>query len=444
MSAQGLAVYTSQSNPTWAIISNFFTNLFSPMIQTFLNESVLLGLMIGGMIAAQKFSIIGAKEVLGAMKNVGNAARGFAMKGVKKGGNRLLNKKFSTPFTGGKKKFSLAGGINKMQTSKVPGVSTLGRELNAQKNKISKGLVDEAAKKANTLDSKTLGEQLQGSMGKEQQLAYLKTLADRGDLDNVKTIGNQSLSDYLDNNPDIIERYGQQDLIKAHDTATLSNSAMRIAQKAINEGEGNDPITINGVRYNSAKEALKTNSDKLIGELKSKDVSKINTKMAFSGKSKETEEVLMDSIAKTNPDLMKDITSKMNSTQKRDVSNRYTNQLKQKINELEVTEKRELDVIDSEILTKKEKIDTMKKKLESDKKIIDDQYEINRSQSEIDKQMRELDGKMKAKIELNKKYNENFEGPSGDYKKALKKFKSNMSNMIFTDESINTTNNTTK
>jgi hypothetical protein len=429
---QNFAVYTSTSNPVWAPVAKFFTNFFSPIIQGLLNETVLLGLIIGGMIAANELSITGAKETLGAMKNIGNAAKGYAVKGMKKGANTAIHKNVSVPFTGGKKKFNIAGGINKMQTSKNPLVSAVGRGLN-QQNNIGKGLVDEAVKKANGMNSETIAEQLQGSMGKEQQLAYIKTLADRGELDKVKTVGNKSLSDYLESNPDMLNRYGQQGIAKAYDTETLSNSATREAQKAINNGNGNEPITINGIGYASAKEALKENSDELIGGLKTQDINKINTKMAFDGKDPERETAIMDSMARTNPGLVNTITRGMNGAQKKDFSNKYGNMLNQKISQLEVIEKQQIDAIDLEIETKKKNVETIKNNLEASKKIISDQTRTNQLENDLNKETQELNGKMKVKIELNKKYNEDFDGPSGDYKKALKQFKGNMSYQAFMD-----------
>jgi hypothetical protein len=416
---QSTAIYTSDSNSVWAAISNFFTNTFSPIIQALLDETVLLGLMIGGMIAADKLSITGAKEALGAMKNVGNAAKGYAVKGMKKGANTAIHKNVSVPFTKGKKKFSLAGGIDKMQTSKIPGVSALGRELSSQTDNLGKGLVDKEAENAKKLDSGTIAKQLQGSMGKEQQLAYLKTLADRGDLDKVSNINGQGLGDFM-NNKDLLNRYGQQGLGKTYDIATMNNSAMREAQEAIKNGKGDKPITIGDKKYDSANEALKAESDKFVSGLTSNDFSKINPKMAFSGKNKEKEAAVMDSIARINPGLVSDITKNMNGAQKKEFSDDYSGMLAKKLEELRGVNINEVNAVNLQIKEKRKIVERLRNSLEGAKKMTDNQNEIKKLQDDLDKETRELDEKMRINSKL-------------AYIDAQKKFKKNMSNQAFGD-----------
>jgi hypothetical protein len=416
---QHFAIYKSDSNPVWAAVSNLFTNTFSPMIQALLDETVLVGLMIGGMIAADKLSITGAKEALGAMKNVGNAAKGYAVKGMKKGANTAIHKNVSVPFTKGKKKFSLAGGIDKMQTSKIPGVSALGRELSSQTDNLGKGLVDREAENAKKLDSGTIAKQLQGSMGKEQQLAYLKTLADRGDLDKVSNINGQGLGDFM-NNKDLLNRYGQQGLGKTYDIATMNNSAMREAQEAIKNGKGDKPITIGDKKYDSANEALKAESDKFVSGLTSNDFSKINPKMAFSGKNKEKEAAVMDSIARINPGLVSDITKNMNGAQKKEFSDDYSGMLAKKLEELRDVNINEVNAVNLQIKEKRKIVERLRNSLEGAKKMTDNQNEIKKLQDDLDKETRELDEKMRINSKL-------------AYIDAQKKFKKNMSNQAFGD-----------
>jgi hypothetical protein len=359
------------------------------------------------------------------MKSVGNAAKGYAVKGMKKGANTAIHKNVSVPFTKGKKKFSLAGGIDKMQTSKIPGVSALGRELSSQTDNLGKGLVDKEAENAKKLDSGTIAKQLQGSMGKEQQLAYLKTLADRGDLDKVSDINGQGLDDFM-NNKDLLNRYGQQGLGKAYDTATMNNDGMRQAQKEINHGFGKDPITIGDTKYNSANEALKAESDKFVSGLTSKDFSKINPKMAFSGKNKEKEEAVMDSIARINPDLVSEITKNMNGAQKKEFSDKYSGMLAKKIEELENSTKNEINAIDLQIKEKNKNIESIKNSLKGAEKLLNNENRINELHDNLDKEEQELAGKMKEREKI-------LEETTKQYKDAQKKFKSNMSNQAFED-----------
>jgi hypothetical protein len=259
-------------------------------------------------------------------------------------------------------------------------------------------------------------------MGKEQQLAYLKTLADRGDLDKVSDINGQSLGDFI-NNKDLLNRYGQQGLGKAYDTATMNNDGMRQAQKEINHGFGKDPITIGDTKYNSAEEALKAESDKFVSGLTSKDVSKINTKMAFDGKNKEKEAAVMDSIARINPGLANTITRNMNGAQKKEFSENYTKILNEKI---PGEEKVQTDNIDKDIETKEKNIEDIKNHLEGAKKMVDSQNRINELQKNLDTVTQELKEKMEERKRIIKEH-------PGPYTNAQKQFKKNMSNQAFED-----------
>ncbi|HEY4526015.1 MAG TPA: hypothetical protein VJL32_02890, partial [Candidatus Paceibacterota bacterium] len=90
--AYQISLYKSPSNPVWAGISGLFTNMLTPLVSGFLQLSVLLGLMIGGLIAAQNFGfgIAGAAKglALGAAYGLGKWSK---RKGIQ-GGTALANK----------------------------------------------------------------------------------------------------------------------------------------------------------------------------------------------------------------------------------------------------------------------------------------------------------------------------------------------------------------
>lgn len=69
--AYNISAYTSTSNMAWGGLSNLFTNLFTPVIQSFLQMSVLLGLCLGGIITANKMGLFG-----------GAAAKSLALAGA--------------------------------------------------------------------------------------------------------------------------------------------------------------------------------------------------------------------------------------------------------------------------------------------------------------------------------------------------------------------------
>lgn len=86
------SLYRSDSNPVWAAVSEFFTNLFVPIIQTGLQMVILIALLLGGLMTANSMSIAGASAAKDlAMKPV-NAMRDFAKNRAKRAGNRIMDR----------------------------------------------------------------------------------------------------------------------------------------------------------------------------------------------------------------------------------------------------------------------------------------------------------------------------------------------------------------
>lgn len=96
---QSFATYTSTSSEPMNSMSTLFGNTFTPIIQNILNEIVLVGLMVGGMYAANKMGIKGADTAIGAMKNVGKAVENYSLKQGKKGARAAWQKERNVPFT---------------------------------------------------------------------------------------------------------------------------------------------------------------------------------------------------------------------------------------------------------------------------------------------------------------------------------------------------------
>jgi len=220
------AMYTSNSNELWAPIANFLTNLFSPLIQNLLNEFILVGLMVGGMIAANKMSITGASAAVGAVKSVGNAMQGYATKQAKKGARWTYQR---------------AGGAKlneRLQKSRIPFTSALGRSMAGVTEKGGKDLVKEAAtqlKLAGMSDEQLLMA-AQGARGKENTLAVLAEAQKRGILNKVGKIGGEeNLSAWLEKNQ---RTFGDYDHGKLHGDVNFaldSDERMRRIAKAQGE-----------------------------------------------------------------------------------------------------------------------------------------------------------------------------------------------------------------
>ncbi|MBI3589635.1 MAG: hypothetical protein HY093_04470 [Candidatus Liptonbacteria bacterium] len=67
-----LSTYANPTNPTWGGISSFFTSLFSPIISNAMQQVVILGIMLGGLVAADKLGIAGAAAGMTAFQKSGN------------------------------------------------------------------------------------------------------------------------------------------------------------------------------------------------------------------------------------------------------------------------------------------------------------------------------------------------------------------------------------
>ncbi len=87
-----LASYMGPSNTAWTSVSNFFTGIFAQPIQQFLQTAVLIGLMLGGIIAADRLSITGAKIGTNAMSSVRKGATGY----LQRRGVQLASSPFRT------------------------------------------------------------------------------------------------------------------------------------------------------------------------------------------------------------------------------------------------------------------------------------------------------------------------------------------------------------
>jgi hypothetical protein len=77
------SVYKSTSNVVWASVSNLFTNIFSPVVENLMQMTILVGIMVGGLFAANALGIAFAKTAYGAAQGVGKGFSGYV---ARKGG----------------------------------------------------------------------------------------------------------------------------------------------------------------------------------------------------------------------------------------------------------------------------------------------------------------------------------------------------------------------
>lgn len=231
----GLGYQPSTNNKALAAVSGVLGGFANTLIGTFLQMFVLIGLAVGGMIAADKMSVKGASAAVGAVKGVGNAAKNYVGRQTKKGARAIYEKeRFGGRFSGQRL-------TQRLQTSRIPGLSAIGRQVATLTERGGKNLVEAAGKEASGKDSNRLATELQGLSGltnKDKQLAYLQELQKRGDLGMVTNIGGKSLADFLkEDEKTIKEGYQQPKLYKDLQEGSLLTESVRDAQVKLTEEE---------------------------------------------------------------------------------------------------------------------------------------------------------------------------------------------------------------
>jgi ABC-type amino acid transport system permease subunit len=89
---RGLGYNSPADHDFIAGISSFVGGLANQVLGTFLQAAVLVGLSLGGLIAAEKFSITGSHAAMGAVKKIGAAAQGYAVRRGRQLGGKVLQK----------------------------------------------------------------------------------------------------------------------------------------------------------------------------------------------------------------------------------------------------------------------------------------------------------------------------------------------------------------
>ncbi len=85
------SVASAQSGGIWDGIKEFFGAAFSGVIGNLLQMTVVLGLMLGGLFAAHKLSLVGAKGAFDAAKGLGTMVGGYAGRAGMRTANRAFN-----------------------------------------------------------------------------------------------------------------------------------------------------------------------------------------------------------------------------------------------------------------------------------------------------------------------------------------------------------------
>ncbi len=297
----------------------------------FMNNIIVLSIMLGGLMAASSMTGKAGAFVVGQAKLVSGSVGNFTAKQGKKASRFAYQKAgghaFTTRLQEGR--FGIFGGI--------PGVrraaSLAGRGLASIQ--VNKDLVEQAKKRVSD-DPEEIRKNLRGSMNKEDQLAHIAKLIEKGEFKGDEVINGsgvvlaedkimrdgtikrkgtvdgsgQKASDFMDANQasGLIERFGQGKLSKDADKALGSDKAMRDAARELNhvvEAQGDETEAL--ARYTLASKEFiqklsksdvssKMNVDGMIKPLK-------NEAGKIIGASPESME-LLSVIAQHNPQLL--------------------------------------------------------------------------------------------------------------------------------------------
>ena len=269
---------------------------------------IVIALALGGLFAANSLSITGASTAMGLAKSAGGAVQGFVGKQAKKGGRAAYQG------IGGEKL------TQRLQRSRIPGVSMVGRGIAGLTERGGKKLVEADSREASSKDSDRLALELRGFMGNEKRLAFLSELQRRGDLKKVEKtgIGGRSFNEYMKNEK-LFQNYGQGKLYGDIGKQFGADKVMRDAAEAAAADPNAQIVDEKGI---VGEVGATVNALQLLGEAtrrfaetleRGKDVPQMDLDSVFSGqamfgRSKETNDLLAKQLAATTalkrPELM--------------------------------------------------------------------------------------------------------------------------------------------
>ena len=212
------ASMTAAPTTPWGAIVGFLSGVVggavATILQAFLQEIILAGLIIGGLIAADSMSIKFA---------------GTAVDALSAGATYLAAEHGAR---GAKRTWHAIGGhgvTNKLATSNNRYVARFGRMLSSTQT--TAGDVAKEKKKLEGMSKGTFMAQKDGAMNDHEMLAWANHAIENkwGDADT--TINGRRIADIIDDKA-LIERNGQGKLAKDFDKADMSNIDFRNAQRA--------------------------------------------------------------------------------------------------------------------------------------------------------------------------------------------------------------------
>lgn len=352
---------STSSDPFLAAISSFFGSKLTPIIKNTLQSLVLIGLTIGGIIAANSLSIAGAGAAMGAVKSVGGAVQGWAGR-IGKKGLRATGRALGVE--------NLA---ERMRTGQVPGVSKIPglRELVATGGRrlagvmSNKELVNRMSKEVPD-DPEEIKKNLAGPMATERRMAHLNRLAQMNELDDDVMVGSQKFSEWKDTHQADFANYGQDKLNKDGNKILGGTKEMRDAAKALEAGE--KQVKDSSGNMVDAAELLHKASDNFVKGLGRSDMPKMQVNRIFSDKtSKEHRQALLGSFAANAPTLIPNLMPKAKSNALKMLKTDFSDDM--------IREKREAVMKDTSLSV--EEIEETLARLDDAQKIFKDSWSNN-------------------------------------------------------------------
>ena len=325
------ATYTT-SNSAFGFITAFFGNSITVILSNFLNEMILAGLILAGLVAADTMGVKFAGSAIKVAQNAGKGVQGYVGKQSKKAGRATFNK-------AGRATFNKLGGqraVNAMREGRflglqgVPGLKwATSRAASTVATAVTPHLKNsdlvEAEKKNVSKDHELVKSELKGNLNKEKVFARIASLAESGKLTKDTKVGNQNVGDWMDAHKDDVEAYGFKK--SAHDAdVTLGNDeGMRTAQNRIDtlRSSGADAATVA-----AAEGAKDTATDAFVAKLEKSDIPKMNLNDIFKEKvATPLAAALAKSFAAVGPHLVSSAIPKMNSQVKDNFADIYKGQI---------------------------------------------------------------------------------------------------------------------
>ncbi len=179
-----------QTDSAWGAIAAVLTNIFAPLIVNMMQVSIVVGLMVGGLYAANSMGIAFAGSAYGAVKGIGKGAGAWAGRRSRQFATRPLRGEWGQKVASGLQGFATGKGLGSkiLRRSGIGyGVNLAGRGLQKIGREQGEAMYHNAEKEIGSQSSEKLANNI-STMSAPYMMVALNKLRERGDLDKVKNL----------------------------------------------------------------------------------------------------------------------------------------------------------------------------------------------------------------------------------------------------------------